>query len=156
MFNKLLLLLLPIFAFSITHSVAQNTDALRKKHFNTKNSLALAGYDVISYFSGKPVKGSADHQFTYNGIIYHFSSPAHFETFKANPAIYEPQFGGWCAYAMGNTGEKVEVDPRTYKIIQGKLYLFYNRYFTNTLKSWNENESNLLPQANKNWNKIYK
>ena len=88
--------------------------------------------------------------------IYYFSSQQNLNLFKANPSKYEPQFGGWCAYAMGNTGEKVEVDPETFKILNGKLYLFYNKLFTNTLKSWNKNENKLLNQANANWLKFTK
>jgi hypothetical protein len=42
---------------------------------------------------------------------------------------YAPQYGGWCAFAMGNSGEKVTVNPETFKIIDSKLYLFYNAFF---------------------------
>ncbi len=70
--------------------------------------------------------------------------------------MYEPQYGGWCAYAMGNSGEKVEVDPETYKIVDGKLYLFYNKYFTNTLKSWNKDEAKLKSKADESWKNFYK
>ena len=72
-----------------------------------------------------------------------------------NPAKYEPQYGGWCAYAMGAKGEKVSVDPKTYKIVDGKLYLFYNRLFNNTLEDWNENEAKLKNKADANWVNIF-
>ena len=62
---------------------------------------------------------------------------------------------GWCAYAMGAKGEKVSIDPETFKIINGKLYLFYNSYFNNTLKSWNKNEPTLKAKADVNWKRIY-
>lgn len=52
---------------------------------------------------------------------------------------------------MGDYGEKVEIDPKTFKILDGKLYLFYNAYFNNTLKSWNKNEKNLKSKADLNW-----
>lgn len=57
---------------------------------------------------------------------------------------------------MGSTGEKVEVDPETYKIIAGKLYLYYNHLFNNTLKTWNKNEKELKNKADANWQKIDK
>jgi hypothetical protein len=57
---------------------------------------------------------------------------------------------------MGAKGEKVEIDPETFKIIDGKLYLFYNAYFNNTLTSWNKDEKNLKAKADKNWLSIYK
>jgi hypothetical protein len=59
----------------------------------------------------------------------------------------EPAYGGWCAYAMGSTGEKVSVDPKTFKIVNGRLNLFYNRFFNNTLDDWNKDEVNLKKKA---------
>jgi hypothetical protein len=48
-------------------------------------------------------------------------------------------------------GEKVEVDPSTFKIVDGKVYLFYNKYFNNTLTDWNKNEKVLHTNADKTW-----
>ena len=73
----------------------------------------------------------------------------------AQPGKYEPQYGGWCAYAMGATGEKVPVDPETFKIVHGKLFLFYNKFLNNTLKSWNKYEKNLNAKADGNWAKLF-
>jgi len=141
----------------ITVSVfSQDEAALHKKHFNLEKGIAINGYDPVGYFTqGKPVKGSKDFAVVDEGVTYYFSSSASKEEFKKNPARYEPQYGGWCAYAMGSNGTKVEVDPETFKIISGKLYLFYNKFFNNTLKSWNKNELVLQPKAEANWQKIY-
>ena len=57
---------------------------------------------------------------------------------------------------MGANGEKVEIDPSTFKILDGKLYLFYNAYFNNTLKSWNKDEKNLKDKADRNWSNLIK
>jgi hypothetical protein len=92
----------------------------------------------------------------HQGVTYYFSSAANKEVFKKDPAQYEPQYGGWCAYAMGSKGEKVPIDPETFKITNGKLYLFYNKFFNNTLTSWNKDESGLMNKANVNWGKIEK
>ena len=127
-------------------------DALRLKQFNIENGIALKGYDPVSYYSGKPLKGNRAYMFTYKSITYLFSSQQNLEKFKSNPAGYEPMYGGWCAYAMGKSGEKVEVDPETFKIVQGKVYLFYNFYFNNTLTDWNKNEAELNKKAMLNWN----
>ena len=78
------------------------------------------------------------------------------DSFAKNPAGFEPQYGGWCAYAMGSSGEKVEINPETFKIVEGKLYLFYNAFFNNTLKSWNKEEAQLKAKADSNWKKIIK
>lgn len=143
---------------SINFIVFSQKDAsLRQKHFNiNKFSLALEGYDPVSYFSGEPKKGNANFTYSYNGIKYNFSSQKNLDVFKQSPDKYEPQYGGWCAYAMGLNGEKVEVDPVNYKITNGKLYLFYRNFFSNTLDDWNKNEKTLNLNADVNWRKIYK
>lgn len=120
-----------------------------------KSGLAIGGYDPVAYFtSQKAVEGEAKYAVYADGATYHFASAQNRDLFKANPAKYEPQYGGWCAYAMGNTGEKVEIDPGTFKVTEGKLYLFYNKFFNNTLKSWNKDESHLKMNADANWTKI--
>lgn len=133
--------------------VGQNNES-RLKDYNVKKALALEGYDPVSYFSNKPVEGSSDIKYTYKGVIYWFSSQANLAKFKAEPDRYEPAYGGWCAYAMGETGEKVKVDPETFKIVEGKLYLFYNFWGNNTLTDWNKNEKSLKLKADSNWKKF--
>jgi YHS domain-containing protein len=132
-------------------------DILRTRQFNLDEGIAIKGYDPVAYFNlNKAVKGRKEFSVTYLGINYHFASASDRDVFLSDPAKYEPQYGGWCAYAMGKEGSKVEVDPATFKIINGKLFLFYNRYFNNTLKSWNLDESNLHTQADANWQKLLK
>ena len=128
----------------------------RTKEFNlNKTNLAIEGYDPVSYFKkGKAEKGKKELAVLADGILYNFSSAENKELFKKNYVAYEPQYGGWCAYAMGAKGEKVEIDPQTFKILDGKLYLFYNAFFNNTLKSWNKDEAGLKIKADNNWNKI--
>ncbi len=143
-----------IFSLSV---VAQDAGTLRKKHFNLESGLAIKGYDPVAYFAqNKAVQGKKELAVSYQGILYYFSSEANKEAFKAAPFKYEPEYGGWCAYAMGQNGEKVTVDPETFKILNGRLYLFYNRYFTNTLKDWNKNEATLKKNADINWPKLFK
>ena len=134
---------------------AQNSQ--RQAAFNLSGQhLAIQGYDPVAYFTeGKSKKGRADLAVDYGGVIYRFANAANKASFLASPAKYETQYGGWCAYAMGSTGEKVSIDPDTFKIVNGKLYLFYNSFFNNTLKSWNKNENELNRQADQNWMKLY-
>jgi YHS domain-containing protein len=137
-------------------TLAQN-DTKRIAQFNLDNKVALQGYDPVSYFKqNKAVMGKSDFTASYMGVTYKFSSAANKDVFIKNPVGYEPQFGGWCAFAMGESGEKVNVNPETFKIINGKLYLFYNAFFNNTLKSWNKDEANLKVRADSNWRKIFK
>ncbi|TDW47004.1 YHS domain-containing protein [Flavobacterium sp. 270] len=149
-------LVLILFVLVSTVSFAQN-DAKRIAQYNLENKTAIQGYDPVAYFKqNKAIKGKNDFTASYMGVVYKFSSAANKDLFVKNPAAYEPQFGGWCAYAMGSAGEKVEINPETFKIVDGKLYLFYNAFFNNTLKSWNKDEANLKAKAEVNWKKIYK
>lgn len=147
-----------IFAFVLvaTTSFGQSVTT-RIKEFNLDNKVAIQGYDPVAYFKqNKAVKGKKEISASNEGIVYYFANQVDKELFLKSPAIYEPQYGGWCSYAMGATGEKVEIDPQTFKITDGKLNLFYNAYFNNTLKSWNKDEINLRKKADVNWKKFLK
>lgn len=155
-YNPIYCLLLCL-AFSPTSKVwsQNNTKAKRTSHYNIEKGIAIQGYDPVAYFTSlKAVKGSPTNYFVYEGITYYFSTKANLEIFKLNPEKYEPAYGGWCAYAMGNDGSKVEIDPETFKIVNGRLLLYYNFYFNNTLKKWNMNEQALKKSADLNWLKI--
>ncbi|MFT5731290.1 MAG: YHS domain-containing protein [Desulforhopalus sp.] len=123
-----------------------------------KSGVALEGFDPTSYHTGIPVKGSAKITLNYEGAIYYFSTQENLTIFQEKPEKFVPAFGGWCAWAMLD-GQKVKVDPKRFKIVNGKTYLFYNTFFTDTLKKWNtlatkETESSLVKRANEHWQKI--
>jgi len=146
-------LLTILFVCSCSFVLAQNNE-VRTAQFNLKKTVAIEGYDPVSYFDNKPVEGKNEHKVTHKGVTYLFTNATNLAKFKANPDKYEPAYGGWCAYAMGETGEKVKVDPETFKIVDGKLNLFYNFWGTNTLKDWNKNEAPLKTKADQNWKKF--
>ncbi len=150
--KKFLFLLLTI---AIAGQAAQAQELpYSSKHYNVKGKLAVQGYDVVAYYTENSAsEGQEKFTFNRNGIEYRFKNQKNLELFKTNPEKYEPEYGGYCAYAMAD-GDKVKIDPETFKIIDDKLYLFYNFRFTNTLKLWNKEENVLLPKANQAWSKI--
>jgi len=128
----------------------------RTKTFNLENGIAIRGYDPVAYFTQqKAIRGDRNLAVKAEGVTYYFSSVANKELFKADFRKYEPQYGGWCAYAMGKSNEKVEIDPESFKIANGKLYLFYKSWINNTLFKWNKDEQNLRPRADANWSLMY-
>ncbi|MBC5834072.1 YHS domain protein [Flavobacterium sp. F372] len=148
---------LSIVLLFIVFSVFSQNQSKRTTEFNLEKKVAIQGYDAVGYFKlNKAIKGKKEISTTYEGVIYYFSTVENKNLFIKTPAKYEPQYGGWCAYAMGDSGEKVEINPETFKIVDGKLFLFYNAYFNNTLKSWNKNEATLKAKADVNWKKIIK
>lgn len=119
---------------------------------------ALHGYDPVSYFTGKPAKGNDEFSLEYQGAKYFFANQSNLEKFKNNPESYQFGYGGFCAWAMLE-GQRVDVDPKRYKNINGVVYLFYNRFFVDTLDKWNElaaqeSEAVLLSRADAQWLKI--
>ncbi len=113
-------------------------------HRLDERGLALDGHDPVAYFAdggGRAVPGDKRITRTFKGATYRFASEAHAQAFMADPARYEPAFGGWCAWAMAESGERVSVDPRSFLIREGRLLLFYDGLFADTRARWTEKES---------------
>ena len=127
-------------------------------HWRLENSMAktpgvaMRDFDPVSYHKGKPTKGTSTFSFMYKSIEYYFTNAENLEAFKKAPAKYEPAYGGWCAYSMAE-GKKVKIDPLTYKIVNGKLFLFSNFNGNNTMLRWDKDEKKYKASADKNWEK---
>ncbi len=122
---------------------------------NLKDSVAIKGYDPVAYFEqGTAVEGKEEFAVAVDGAIYYCSSEKNRQLLEADSEAYEPEYGGWCAYAMGDSGDKVSINPKSFKIEDGRLYLFYHTFFSDTLQKWNEDEQSLQAQAESNWTEI--
>ncbi|MGV2827306.1 YHS domain-containing (seleno)protein [Myxosarcina sp. GI1(2024)] len=117
-----------------------------------EKGIALQGYDPVSYFSDSPVKGDPQISSTYEGATYLFSSQENKAQFESAPQQYIPQYGSYCAVAVSE-GKLVPVDPETYKVTDGKLYLFYNGEHGNTKPQWEADEETLRTRADDHWQK---
>jgi YHS domain-containing protein len=146
-----------LLAVFILNSKSYAQQATRVAQFNIEKGIAIQGYDPVAYFTlNKAVKGKKELAVAAEGVTYYFSTAENKELFRKDFKKYEPQYGGWCAYAMGATGEKVEIDPETFKIVAGKLYLFYHSWTNNTLNKWNKAEASLKSKADASWTKFFK
>lgn len=132
----------------------------RTKHFRlTKERVAIDGYDPVSYFKGGPKKGKTEISYDYDGVIYRFANAANLAEFKTNPAKYEPVWGGWCGHAMALRGEKVEINPECYKIVNGRNVLFFKTFYANALTNWEKElkttpENTLMKKGDTFWTNI--
>lgn len=125
--------------------------------FNTKKGYVANGYDVVSYFDGAALEGNKTFVTEYKGAKFTFASDENLKKFIAEPEMYLPKYGGYCAYAVAVAGKKVSINPETYEIRDGELYLFYNSGKNNTLESWlAESPEKLKVKADKNWETIKK
>ena len=143
---KHLIIVLSLLTISVN---AQSID------YNSKKGYAAEGYDVVAYFAQEAKEGLKQFSTEYDGVKYKFSSKENLETFKSEPEKFTPQYGGYCAYAIAVKSKKVSIDPETFEIRDGKLYLFYNSWGTNTLELWKkENVKGLQKKADYNWELI--
>ncbi|MCB1521493.1 MAG: tat pathway signal sequence domain protein [Hyphomicrobiaceae bacterium] len=112
---------------------------------------ALAGYDAVAYFSeGKPVAGSPDFTLHHAGATWRFASAANRDSFAASPDKFAPQYGGHCAWAVGQ-GYTAKGDPKAWRIVDGKLYLNYDQKVQRT---WEADIPGNIGKADRNWPKI--
>ncbi len=113
--------------------------------------LAAHGFDVVSYFTdGKPAQGDAKFAVVHKDASYRFASKANLDAFTANPAKYEPAFGGYCAYGV-SVNAKFDGDPRYWKIVDGKLYLNLSAEIQ---EAWNKDVPGNIAKAQSIWPKI--
>lgn len=134
---------------SITTLHAQSVD------YNLKKGYVAEGYDVVAYFNNKAIEGDTKYTTTHDSVKYKFSSQQNLDTFLKTPEKFIPQYGGYCAYAIALKSKKVSIDPETFEIRDGKLYLFYNSWGTNTLELWKkENVKGLQKKGDLNWEAI--
>lgn len=109
---------------------------------------AMHKYDPVAYFTkGESVKGNDQFTFAYKGANWYFSNEQNLNAFKANPEKYAPQYGGYCAYGMAS-GYKAPTDPDAWTIVNGKLYLNYNK---NVQNLWNKDRLGFIKKADTNW-----
>ena len=107
----------------------------------------IGGYDAVSYFTGSPVFGSAKFAAEHEGRVYHFATASNRDAFLADPQRYLPQYGGLCAFAMAQ-GNKVRGDPRSYRIVEGRLFLNLN---STIHKRWERNMTAYIRRADERW-----
>lgn len=109
---------------------------------------AIRGYDPVAYHvENRPVKGRAEFSHHWNGARWRFASAANRDLFAADPARYAPQYGGYCAFGTSR-GYKVSTDPAAFAIVDGKLYLNYNKPVQTT---WNRDRPGYIATADRNW-----
>ena len=119
----------------------------------TWQGLALKGYDAVAYHAaGKPVKGSAEHTHDWKGATWRFASRESLERFRNDPEKYAPQYGGYCAWAVSNN-YTADADPEAWKIVNGKLYLNYDR---SVQQMWERERDKRIAAADRNWPELHK
>jgi len=129
----------------LVSSVALALDPIYTSFFS---NVAIKGYDTVAYFTeNKAVKGSKDFVTEHKGATWHFSSQENLDLFLSEPEKYEPQYGGYCAYAVAQN-TTASIKPELFTIVDDKLYLNYN---TKINDQWQSNKEEFIQQADANW-----
>lgn len=126
--------------------------------YSTDDSMiALNGYSPVSYIEeGKAQLGKKEYKTTHDGLTYYFINKKQLDKFKKSPTKYKPQYGGWCAFAV-SLGGKFRPEPKSFRIVDGKLYMFTVNVEGDFVKVWEkEGKEKHIAQANKNWRSMGK
>lgn len=124
-----------------------STTTIHPKYY-TEKGVALDGQDVVAYFTqGKLVMGVSQFKHNWGGTTWIFASAANRDLFAKNPEKYAPQYGGYCAQAASE-GNLVATQPDAWKIVDGKLYLNYDK---KVQAQWMGDIPGHIVLANKNW-----
>lgn len=130
--------------FSIT--VLQNGIAQKSKQaeiFSTVDG-AIKGYDPVAYFKiSKHIKGKENISFQWHNAVWHFENEENKQVFIANPEKYTPQYGGYCAYGWAK-GYAVKIEPDAWSIVNGKLYLNYDK---KVQADWDKDREGFIKKA---------
>jgi len=120
------------------------------KQFET-NGVATNGTDPVAYFKmSKPVQGSADHAFNWNGVTWHFASCENQQIFERNPYNMRTNNGGHCAYAMS----KEYIAPtvlQVWTIYEDRLYLNFS---LRARELWLQDVPGNIALGDANWPKL--
>ena len=122
-------------------------------HNLNRKGVAVKGHDPVAFFTvGTPVKGRSELSTSVNGATYWFATEENKAAFDKDPAKYEPQFGGYCAYGV-SVGQKIGIDPDAFQIVEGRLLLQYSKGVRDT---FNEDTAGNLRLADAKWTDVSK
>ena len=107
--------------FLIVLFIGTSSTYAQQIDYNNKKGFVANGYDIVSYFNNEAIEGDKNFTTEYDGGKFKFSSQKNLDIFIANPVKYIPQYGGYCAYAVAEKGEKVGINPETFEIRDGIL-----------------------------------
>ena len=112
-----------------------------------RDNVAAEGYDVVTFFSGKPQKGKPEFTTRYEGADWHFFTQANKDLFLTNPELFAPQYGGYCAWAIAQ-GKLAPGRAEHWHVEDGRLYLNYNARIK---RRWDKNRATFIRDADARW-----
>ena len=122
--------------------------------YSHKTKGAIKGADVVAYYSLLPgeaaIKGRDEFSYQWKGATWKFSNKKNLDTFTRDPEAYAPQYGGYCAFALGHNFT-TSSRPDSWSIIDGKLYLNHNKV---SFRKFQKEPKVMIEKANRNWPQV--
>jgi YHS domain-containing protein len=131
------LLLSPLPAFAAADAV----------YTNWRDNIAADGYDVVTFFAGKPQPGKTEFTTRYEGADWFFFSQANKDLFLTNPDLFAPQYGGYCAWAVAK-GKLAPGSPDHWHVEDGRLFFNYN---ARVERRWQKKRAKFIREADGRW-----
>ena len=151
---KCLLGILMVLFLAEVPATVTKAESLKKKINTDDFGVAIKGYDTVAYFTeGHAAKGKSEFSYNWSDAKWYFTSAQHRDLFEADPERYAPRYGGYCAASMASTGKIFDIKPEAFKIIDGKLYLYYDNKYGNKFAARGEKN---IKKADENWMKVNK
>ncbi len=149
---------LPVAALTLAASLAFATAAFAADEYNVSAGLTAAGaplglhgVDPVAFLDlGNRIEGTARHTAVHDGVAYYFATEANMKAFKADPAAYLPQNGGFCTFGV-SVGKKFDGDPQYAAVVDDKLYVFLNEEI---FQAFQKDRAGTIAKAAQTWPKI--
>ncbi len=132
---------------TIVASCSVTTTRQAEIYTSLRNDLAVGGFDVVSFFSGNPQRGRTEFRTLYKGATWRFATQANLDLFLLNPTQFEPQYGGYCAWAVARQ-KLAPGKPQHWHVEDGKLYLNYS---ARVKKRWDSLRGEFIAEADRHW-----
>ncbi len=115
---------------------------------STLGGVALKGHDAVAYHTeGRAIAGRKEFSYEWMGATWRFASAANRDLFAHDPEKYAPQYGGYCAWGISQA-KFFDGDPQVWKIVNGKLYVNYNKEME---KTWEQDIPGFIAKADGLW-----
>ena len=112
-----------------------------------RDNIAAEGYDVVTFFSGKPQEGKPEFTTRYEGADWFFFNQANKDLFLTNPELFAPQYGGYCAWAVAK-GKLAPGRVEHWFVEDGRLFLNYNARIK---RRWEKKRDKYIVAADERW-----
>ena len=114
-------------------------------------SIAIGGFDAVSYQTGEPQRGEARYNHFWNGALWFFADEANRDAFRDDPEAYAPAFDGYCAWAASQ-GYTAPGDPLVYAVVDGQLFL---QVHERAQELWEADIPVHIAQGEENWPRLH-